>query len=73
MFNSDTDATVPPSSALPISPHETTRSAMEEARECMRKGFHDVSLTDLGTGIRSSAGDIKKKLDRIDEFYRDSW
>ncbi|MCJ2103711.1 MULTISPECIES: hypothetical protein [Methylobacterium] len=53
--------------------HETTRAAMEEAREFIRKGYHDVSLTDLGTGMRSSAGDIKKSLDRVDEFYRDSW
>jgi len=53
--------------------HQTNRSAMEEAREYIRKGYHDVSLTDLGTGMRSSAGEIKRSLDRVDEFYRDSW
>ncbi|WP_149313106.1 hypothetical protein [Methylobacterium sp. P1-11] len=53
--------------------HETTRSALEEAREYLRKGYRDVSLTDLGTGRRSSAREIKKSLDRVDEFYRDGW
>jgi hypothetical protein len=53
--------------------HETNRSAMEEAREFIRKGYHDVSLVDLGTGRRSGEGEIKRRLDRVDEFYRDSW
>ncbi len=46
---------------------------MEEAREYLRKGYHDVSLVDLGTGKGSDGGEIKRKLDRVDEFYRDSW
>lgn len=46
---------------------------MEEAREYIRKGYHDVSLTDLGTGMRSSADEITRRLDRVDEFYRDGW
>lgn len=46
---------------------------MEEAREYIRKGYHDVSLIDLGTGVRSSEREIRIKLDRVDEFYRDSW
>jgi len=53
--------------------HRTTRSAMEEAREYIRKGYHDVSLIDLDTGTRSSVSEIQKKLDRVDEFYRDCW
>lgn len=46
---------------------------MEEAREYIRKGYHDVLLTDLGTGLRCSEREIRIKLDRVDEFYRDSW
>ena len=56
-----------------ITKHDTTRSALEEAREYIRKGYHDVVLTDLGTGARSSSTDIKKCLERVDEFYRDEW
>lgn len=56
-----------------ITKHDTTRSALEEAREYIRKGYHDVVLTDLGTGARSSSTDIKKSLERVDEFYRDGW
>ncbi len=56
-----------------ITRHDTTRSALEEAREYIRKGYHDVVLTDLGTGSRSSSTDIKKSLERVDEFYRDEW
>jgi hypothetical protein len=53
--------------------HQTRRSAFEEAREYIRKGYHDVTLMDFGTGRRSSEREIKIRLDRVDEFYRDSW
>jgi hypothetical protein len=46
--------------------HETTRSALEEAREYIRKGYHDVTLTDIGTGEKRDAANIKKSLDCID-------
>jgi hypothetical protein len=50
--------------------HETNRSALEEAREYIRKGYHDVTLTDLGTGEKHDATEIKKILDRIDRLDR---
>lgn len=52
-----------------VTRHETTRSALEEAREYIRKGYHDVSLTDLQSGGKTNATGIKKSLDRIDGFY----
>lgn len=52
--------------------HETTRSALEEAREYIRKGYHDVTLTDLGTGEKHDATEIKKKLDHIDGLDRNT-
>ena len=55
-----------------ITKHNTTQSAYEEAREYIRKGYHDVMLTDLATGSRSSSAHIKKDLERVDEFYRDA-
>jgi transcriptional regulator of heat shock response len=52
--------------------HETTRSALEEAREYIRKGYHDVTLTDLGTGEKHEATEIKKKLEHVDGLDRDT-
>ena len=53
-----------------ITKHDTTRSALEEARDYIRKGYHDVTIKNLVTGEKNDATEIKKSLYRMDSLDR---